>query len=335
MTLCQPTITALGCYVPSQVLTNFDLEKMVETNHNWIVTRTGICERHIAPPGMATSDMAFEAAQQALNNRGIGADEIDAIIVCTVTPDMFFPATACLVQHRLGASKAWGFDLSAACSGFTYGLQTGASLVASGAHRRVLVIGADTMSRILDYTDRSTCILFGDGAGAMLIEPADEQGVANGEGFIDFIGMLDGSGGDCLKMPAGGSRLPASSETLEARLHYVKQEGQQVFKYAVRQMFDLCDGILKRNGFTPDDLAIMIPHQANKRIIDATAERLGLGPDRVLVNIDRYGNTTAATLPLATRDAIGQGRLKRGDLVLFATVGAGYTSGASLWRWGF
>ncbi len=335
MTLCQPTITALGCYVPPQVLTNFDLEKMVDTNHNWIVTRTGICERHIAPPEMATSDMAVEAARQALESRGIGADEIDVIIVCTVTPDMFFPATACLVQHRLGASKAWGFDLSAACSGFTYGLQTGTALVASGAHKRVLVIGADTMTRILDYTDRSTCILFGDGAGAMIIEPADERGVANGEGFIDFIGMLDGSGGDCLKMPAGGSRLPASSETVEARLHYVKQDGQQVFKYAVRQMFELCDGILRRNGYTPDDLAIMIPHQANKRIIDATAERLGLGPDRVLINIDHYGNTTAATLPLATGDAIHQGRLKRGDLVLFATVGAGYTSGASLWRWGF
>jgi 3-oxoacyl-[acyl-carrier-protein] synthase-3 len=335
MTLCQPTITALGCYVPPQVLTNFDLEKMVDTNHNWILSRTGICERHVAPPEMATSDMAVAAARQALANRGIGAEDIDTIIVCTVTPDMFFPATACLVQHRLGASKAWGFDLSAACSGFTYGLQTGAALVASGAHRRVLVIGADTMTRILDYTDRSTCILFGDGAGAMIIEPADERGVANGEGFIDFVGVLDGSGGDFLKMPAGGSRLPASSETVEARLHYVKQDGQQVFKYAVRQMFELCDGILRRNGFTPDDVAIMIPHQANKRIIDATAERLGLGPDRVLINIDRYGNTTAATLPLATRDAIGQGRLKRGDLVLFATVGAGYTSGASLWRWGF
>ncbi len=335
MTLCQPTITALGCYVPPQVLTNFDLEKMVDTNHNWILSRTGICERHVAPPEMATSDMAVAAARQALANRGIGAEDIDTIIVCTVTPDMFFPATACLVQHRLGASKAWGFDLSAACSGFTYGLQTGAALVASGAHRRVLVIGADTMTRILDYTDRSTCILFGDGAGAMIIEPADERGVANGEGFIDFVGVLDGSGGDFLKMPAGGSRLPASSETVEARLHYVKQDGQQVFKYAVRQMFELCDSILRRNGFTPDDVAIMIPHQANKRIIDATAERLGLGPDRVLINIDRYGNTTAATLPLATRDAIGQGRLKRGDLVLFATVGAGYTSGASLWRWGF
>jgi 3-oxoacyl-[acyl-carrier-protein] synthase-3 len=335
MTLCQPTITALGCYVPPQVLTNFDLEKMVDTNHNWILSRTGICERHVAPPEMATSDLAVAAARQALANRGIGAEDIDTIIVCTVTPDMFFPATACLVQHRLGASKAWGFDLSAACSGFTYGLQTGAALVASGAHRRVLVIGADTMTRILDYTDRSTCILFGDGAGAMIIEPADERGVANGEGFIDFVGVLDGSGGDFLKMPAGGSRLPASSETVEARLHYVKQDGQQVFKYAVRQMFELCDGILRRNGFTPDDVAIMIPHQANKRIIDATAERLGLGPDRVLINIDRYGNTTAATLPLATRDAIGQGRLKRGDLVLFATVGAGYTSGASLWRWGF
>lgn len=333
MRTTRAVVSSVGCYVPSRVLNNFDLEKIVETNHDWIVTRTGICERHIADPETATSDMAVLAAQAALERRGITANDVDAIIVCTVTPDMFFPATACLVQDRLGAKKAWGFDLSAACSGFLYGLQTAAALVRSGAHRRVLTIGADTMSRILDYTDRSTCILFGDGAGAFLVEAA-EDGDAD-SGCLDFIGEIDGSGGDFLKMPAGGSRLPASCDTVQSRSHYVKQEGQQVFKYAVRKMYELCEEILKRNGFTPSDLAVLIPHQANKRIIDATAERLGLEPAQVVVNIDRFGNTTAATLPLATNDAIEQGRLKKGDLVLYATVGAGYTAGASLWRWAY
>jgi 3-oxoacyl-[acyl-carrier-protein] synthase-3 len=333
MRACQPLITALGCYAPPRVLTNFDLEKMVSTNNEWIVERTGIAERHIAAPDVATSDLAVEAARAALEQRGLSPEEIDVIIVCTVTPDMLFPATACLVQDRLGATKAWGFDLSAACSGFIYGLQTGAALVKSGAHRRVLVIGADTMSRILDYTDRATCILFGDGAGAMLIEAATPESA--GLGFIDFIGQIDGSGGDFLKMPAGGSRLPASAETVEARQHFVKQQGQQVFKYAVRQMFDLCEAVLSRNGFTAKDVAVMIPHQANRRIIDATGERLGLRPEQVVIDIGKYGNTTAATLPLATQDAILEGRLKKGDLVLFATVGAGYTSGAALWRWAY
>jgi 3-oxoacyl-[acyl-carrier-protein] synthase-3 len=333
MRACQPRITALGCYTPPEVLTNFDLEKMVSTNHQWIVERTGITERHIASPEMATSDMAVLAARAALEQRGVSAEDIDVIIICTVTPDMLFPATACLVQEQLGAKKAWGFDLSAACSGFIYGLQTGAALIKSGAHRRVLVIGADTMSRILDYTDRSTCILFGDGAGAMLIETGtpDDSGL----GFIDFIGQIDGSGADSLKMPAGGSRMPASAESVGQRQHFVKQQGQQVFKYAVRQMYELCDAVLTRNGFTAKDVAMMIPHQANRRIIDATGERLGLRPDQVMVNIDKYGNTTAATLPLATRDAIQEGRLRKGDLVMFATVGAGYTSGASLWRWAY
>jgi 3-oxoacyl-[acyl-carrier-protein] synthase-3 len=315
------------------VLTNFDLEKMVNTNHQWIVERTGISERHIACPEMATSDMAVLAAREALEQRGLTAQDIDVILVCTVTPDMMFPSTACLVQTQLGARKAWGFDLVAACSSFIYGLQTGASLVASGAHRRVLVIGADTMSRIIDYTDRSTCILFGDGAGAMIIEAASEA--EQGSGFIDFVGEIDGSGGDFLKMPAGGSRMPASVESVEGRLHYVKQDGQQVFKYAVRKMYELCDEVLRRNGFTPRDVAVMIPHQANKRIIDATAQRMGLSEEQVLINIGKYGNTTAATLPLATRDAIAEGRIKKGDLVLFATVGAGYTAGAALWRWGY
>ncbi|PWU11082.1 MAG: 3-oxoacyl-ACP synthase [Terriglobia bacterium] len=325
-------ITALGCYTPSRVLTNQDLESMVATNDRWIVERTGIRERHIAPPEIATSDMAIAAARCALAQRGIDASGIDAIIVCTVTPDMFFPATACLVQNALGARRAWGFDLVAACSGFVYGTTTAAHLVAAGTHRRVLVIGSDTMSRIIDYTDRSTCILFGDAAGAMLIESAAEEEDFT---FIDFLGEIDGSGGEYLKMPAGGSRLPASHETVERRLHYVHQEGQQVFKYAVRKMYESCKELLDRNGLTSRDVGILIPHQANGRIISATAERLALPPDKVLINIDRYGNTTAATIPLATQDAIHQGRLRKGDLVMFAAVGAGYTVGASLWRWAY
>jgi 3-oxoacyl-[acyl-carrier-protein] synthase-3 len=327
-------ITALGCYVPERVLTNHDLEKMVETSDEWILTRTGIAERHIAGPGIATSDLAVEAARLALDQRGVDATELNAILVCTVTPDMFFPSTACLVQDRLGAKGAWGFDLIAACSGFLYGLTTGAHLVAAGTHEKVLVIGSDTMSRIIDYTDRNTCVLFGDAAGAMLIEPVDAQDDP-GTGFIDFLGEIDGSGGDYLKMPAGGSRIPASVESVEKRLHYVHQEGQQVFKYAVRKMYDICSHLLERNGLSAKDVAMLIPHQANRRIITATVERLGLPCDRVIINIDRYGNTTAGTIPLATRDAIETGRLKKGDLVLFAAVGAGYTAGASLWRWAY
>ena len=326
-------ISALGCYVPPNVLTNQDLERMVETNDQWIVERTGIRERHIADANIATSDMAIEAARCALAQRGVPASDLNTIIVCTVTPDMLFPSTACLVQNGLGARGAWGFDLVAACSGFVYGLTTGAHLVAAGTHKKVLVIGADTMSRIIDYTDRATCILFGDAAGAMLIEPAVDGD--DGAGFIDFLGEVDGSGGDYLKMPAGGSRLPPSHETVDQRLHYVHQDGGQVFKYAVRKMYEACRDLLDRNGFSSKDVALLIPHQANRRIITAAAERLGLPLDKVLINIDRYGNTTAATIPLATRDAIQQGRLKRGDLVVFAAVGAGYTVGASLWRWAY
>jgi 3-oxoacyl-[acyl-carrier-protein] synthase-3 len=332
-TLLKAKITALGCYTPPGVLTNQDLERLVDTNDQWIMERVGIRERHIADPTMATSDMAVAAARCALLQRGVDPAEINTIIICTVTPDMFFPSTACLVQNALGARGAWGFDISAACSGFVYGLTTGAHLVAGGMYKKVLVIGADTMSRIIDYTDRATCVLFGDGAGAMLLEPAED---GDGDyGFIDFLGEIDGSGGDFLKMPAGGSRLPASHETVDQRLHYVHQEGQQVFKYAVRKMFEVCRDLLQRNSLTLDDVAVMIPHQANIRIIHAAAERLGMPREKVLINIDRYGNTTSGTIPLATRDAIQQGRLKKGDIVLFAAVGAGYTVGASLWRWAF
>jgi len=324
-------ISALGCFVPPGILTNDDLSRMVETNDKWIFERTGIRERHIAGKDVATSDMAVAAAGELLAQRGISAEELDAIIVCTVTPDTLFPSTACLVQHRLGATHAWGFDLVAACSGFVYGMTVGAHLVSAGTHQKVLVIGADTMSRIIDYTDRATCILFGDGAGAFLIEPTSEPG----EGFIGHLNEIDGSGASFLNMPAGGSRLPASEETVARRLHYVKQEGGQVFKFAVRKMYELCETLLKREGLRPSDVRLLIPHQANKRIITATAERLGLPDENVIINLDKYGNTTAATIPLATRDAIQQGRLKKGDLVLFAAVGAGYTAGVNLWRWAY
>lgn len=324
-------ISSLGCFVPPSVLTNDDLSRMVETSDTWIVDRTGIRERHIASAEIATSDMAVAAARQALERRGIPASDLDSIIVCTVTPDMMFPATACLVQDQLGATGAWGFDLLAACSGFLYGLTVGAHFIAAGTHRKVLVIGADTMSRILDYRDRGTCILFGDGAGAFLLESSESADV----GFIGHLNEIDGSGGQFLKMPAGGSRQPANEETVAQRLHYVKQEGQQVFKFAVRKMYELCDNLLRRHGLTPADVKLLIPHQANKRIIAATAERLGLPPERVVLNLDRFGNTTAATIPLATCDAVAAGRLQAGDLVLFAAVGAGYTAGASLWRWAY
>jgi 3-oxoacyl-[acyl-carrier-protein] synthase III len=326
-------ITALGCYTPPGLLTNQDLEKLVKTNNQWILDRTGIRERHIAAKDMATSDMAIEAAKCALAQRAVNPAEVNAIIVCTVTPDYLFPSTACLVQNGIGARGAWGFDLIAACSSFVYGSTVGAHLVAAGTHKKVLVIGADTMSRIIDYTDRATCVLFGDGAGAILIEPAEEG--EEGLGFIDFLGEVDGSGGDALKMPAGGSRLPASHETVDQRLHFVHQDGSQVFKYAVRKMYETSRDLLARNGLTVGDVAVMIPHQANKRIIAAAGEKLGIPSEKVLINIDRFGNTTAATIPLATRDAIEQGRLKKGDLMLLAAVGAGYTVGASLWRWAF
>jgi 3-oxoacyl-[acyl-carrier-protein] synthase-3 len=322
-------ISAVGCYTPPRLLTNFDLEKMVDTSNEWILSRVGIHTRHIADPEIATSDMAIEAAKIALARRGIDATAIEAIIVATVTPDMLFPSTACIVQDKLGAKGAWGFDLIAACCSFLYALNTAANLVRAGAHKKVLVIGSDTMSRIIDYTDRATCVLFGDGAGAFVVERAEDAE----PGFIDFEGEVDGSGGPYLNMPAGGSRMPPSHETVDKRLHYVKQEGQQVFKFAVRRMSEVCRVLLERNNLSVSDIALMIPHQANRRIITVTAEKLGMPCDRVMIDIEKYGNTTSATLPLATQDAMEEGRLKKGDLVLYAAVGAGYTVGASLWRW--
>lgn len=322
-------ISALGTYAPPGLLTNADLERMVETTDQWILERTGIRQRHIAAKGTATSDLATEAARRCLENAGVAAGEVDAIIVATVTPDMFFPATACLVQAKLGATKAWGFDLSAACSGFVYALQVGAKLVESGAHSKVLVIGADVMSSVVDYTDRSTCILFGDGAGAVLIEPCLEDEV----GLIDFQHEVDGSGASSLMMPAGGSHLPPSHETIDAKQHFIHQDGQAVYKFAVRKMSEVTETILKRNGISGADLGCFVPHQANKRIILSTAERLGMPPDRVVINIDQFGNTTAGTIPLALGSALEQGRLRKGDLILLASVGAGFTVGATLLRW--
>jgi 3-oxoacyl-[acyl-carrier-protein] synthase-3 len=311
-------------------MTNDDLSQIVDTTDQWITERTGIRQRHICPPEMATSDMAVEASRVAMAQAGITGPDLDAILVCTVTPDHLFPSTACLVQHKLGAAKAWGFDISAACASFVYGLTTAAHFVSSGSHKRVLVVGSDTMSRIIDYTDRATCVLFGDGAGAMIVEQAPDD---DPNTFIGFSNEIDGSGAGSLNMPAGGSRMPPSHDTVSQRLHFVKQDGSAVFKFAVRKMADACQQVLDKYGVSPSDVRILVPHQANKRIICAAAERLGLRD--VLVNIDRYGNTTGATIPLATRDAVEQGRLQKGDLVIFAAVGAGYTVGANLWRWGY
>jgi 3-oxoacyl-[acyl-carrier-protein] synthase-3 len=332
-------ISALGTYVPPRLLTNSDLAKMVDTNDEWIMSRVGIRERHIVDKGVATSDLAFEAAKKALSERGIPASDLDAIIVATVTPDMMFPATACLVQHKLGAHKVWGFDLSAGCSQFVYALQVGAQFVMSGAHKKVMVIGADVMSSIIDYTDRATCVIFGDGAGAVIVEPVDEasDGKSNDKsvGLIDFLHEVDGAGGVSLYMPGGGSLNPSSHETVDKKMHYVHQDGAAVFKFAVRKMAEVCDEILKRNGMTGSDIDLFIPHQANLRIINATADRLKMRSEAIVINIDRYGNTTGATIPLAMQTAREDGRLKKGSMVLLAAVGAGFTTGATLLRWAY
>jgi 3-oxoacyl-[acyl-carrier-protein] synthase III len=323
------TIKSLATYVPPRVLTNADLERMVETTDAWILQRTGIRERHIVDPGVATSDLAKEAAIEAIRRAGLTPDDIDLIIVGTVTPDMLFPSTACLVQDKIGATRAWGFDLSAACSAFTYALTVGSKMIAASAANHVLVIGADVMSSIIDYTDRATCVLFGDGAGAVVLGVSDEPSF----GILDFEHHVDGSGGPALCMPAGGSRQPATRDTVDQRLHYVKQEGQAVFKFAVRNTGDICERLLLRNRVTANDLDLFVSHQANRRIIMSAAERIGMPEDKVIINIDRFGNTTAATIPLALNDAVLSGRLKKGDLILLASVGAGFTVGSVLVRW--
>jgi 3-oxoacyl-[acyl-carrier-protein] synthase-3 len=329
--LVRAKISALGTYVPPRVLSNDDLEKMVETSNDWILERTGIRERHLVDKGVATSDLAAEAGRKALAERGIAATDLDAILVATVTPDMFFPSTACLVQHKLGAHGAWGFDLSAACSAFLYALQTGAQYISTGMHKKVMVIGSDVMSSIIDYTDRATCVIFGDGAGAVILEPTEDDGV----GLIDYVHEVDGSGANSLYMPGGGSLNPSTRETIEKKMHYVHQDGQAVFKFAVRKQTELCEKLLKRNGLQGKDIDAFIPHQANRRIIMATADRLGLRPESIIINIDRFGNTTAGTIPLAMGTAIEEGKLKKGSLVMLASVGAGFTVGATLLRWAY
>jgi len=321
-------ITSLGLYVPDRVVTNADLEKRVNTSDQWIRTRTGICERRYVEPGTPTSELATRAARECLERRGIGASELDLIVVATVTPDMLFPATACIIQDKIKATRAWGFDISAACSGFVYALTTGAQFIQAGTHRKVLVIGADVMTSILDWTDRTTCVLFGDGAGAVLLEPSPDD-----TGLLAFAHEVDGSGGCYLNMLGGGSLHPTTHETVDQKLHFIRQDGQHVFKYAVRKFADSSAALLESNGISFEDLDLLVPHQANVRIIDAARDRLGLPDEKVVKNISRYGNTTAATIPLALGTALDEGRLQRGHLVLMAAVGAGFTVGTALVRW--
>jgi 3-oxoacyl-[acyl-carrier-protein] synthase-3 len=322
-------ITAVGGYVPETKLTNADLERMVETTDEWIKSRTGIEERRILKePGKGSSDLAVPAIQQLCEKRGISPEEIEVIICCTVTPDMVFPATANIISDKLGAKNAWGFDLEAACSGFLYGLSVGASLIESRRYKKVVVVGVDKMSSIIDYSDRTTCILFGDGAGAVLLEPNSD-----GLGLIDSILKSDGSGRQYLHMKAGGSVKPATAETVAHKEHFVFQDGQPVFKFAVTRMADVSAELLERNNLTGDDIAWLVPHQANKRIIDATANRIGLKPEKVMLNIQKYGNTTAATIPLCLWE--WKHELNKGDLIVLAAFGGGFTWGASLLKWAY
>lgn len=330
MTTTRAKITALGTYVPPRVLSNADLEKMVDTTNEWILDRVGIRERHIADKGVAASDLAVAAVKNLLETHPFDLQKVDLILVGTVTPDMMYPSTACLVQHKLGIENTWGFDVSAGCSGFVYGLNTGVKFVESGQYKKVLVIGADVNSSMTDYTDRAVCIIFGDGAGAVLLEPC-----ADGEGVIDHVAQVEGMGGQYLFMPGGGSLNPASHETVDQKMHYIHQDGKSVFKYAVKKMAEMTERVLERNKLTGKDVDCFIAHQANRRIITATADRLGMPLEKVVINIDRFGNTTAGTIPIAMRTAIEEGKLKKGDMLLIASVGAGFTSGATLMRWAF
>lgn len=322
-------ITGVGHFAPDRKLTNKDLEQMVNTNDEWITTRTGIKERRILEKERGTSFMAIKAAEMVLNQRGISADEIDIIIVATVTPDQLVPATAALVQKGLNAGNCWGFDLNGGCTGFLCALTTGAQFIESGAHRKVLVIGADKMSAIVDYQDRNTCVLFGDAAGAVLLEPSEEEDL----GIRDFILHLDGSGSEYLKIPAGGSLLPASLETVDQRKHYVYQDGRSVFKHAVKEMAEVSTRIMRQNDISSEDVRLFIPHQANYRIIDAAAKKMELTPEQVFVNIAQYGNTTAATIPMAMSEAHQQGMMQKGDWIILAAFGAGFTWGSMLLKW--
>ena len=327
--LCNAVITGVGMYVPEKVLDNKYFESIVETNDEWIVTRTGIKERRMMENG-ATSDMAAFAVQDLIKTCGLNADEIDCIIVATVTPDMFFPATACLVQEKISAKNAWGFDLSAACSGFLFALQTGASLVESGRYKKVVVVGSDKMTAITDYTDRNNCILFGDAASAVLLEPTEDLNY----GIKDSLLKVDGSGKDALNMKGGGSLNPPSHETVDKKMHYIYQDGKAVFKVAVKGMADISYEIMQKNNLKSEDIAYLIPHQANLRIISATADRMGLSMDKVTINIDKYGNTTAATIPLCITEYYRAGKIKKGDNLILAAFGAGYTWGSLYLTWG-
>jgi len=321
-------VTALGMYFPEKVYDNKYFESIVDTNDEWIVSRTGIKERRILENG-ATSDLATNAALDLLKSHNVRAVDIDCIIVATVTPDMFFPATACLVQKRIGANNAWGFDLEAACSGFLFAFQTGCALVESSQYKKVMVIGADKMSSIVDYTDRNICILFGDGGAAVLIEPSEDKSI----GLQDSILRVDGSGESALHMRGGGSLNPPTHKTVDNKLHYIYQDGKAVFKVAVKGMADVSYELMQKNGLKSEDIAYLVPHQANMRIIDATAERMGLSKDKVMVNIDRYGNTTAATIPSCLVEYYRNGKLKKGDKIILSAFGAGYTWGSSLVVW--
>ncbi len=324
-------ISGVGHYLPEKVLTNYDLEKIVDTNDEWIVSRTGISERRLVADGEATSHMSVNAINELLETTNTDVSEIDVIIVGTVTPDRFFPSTACLIQEKIGAKNCWGFDLSAACSGFLFGLNTASRFIESGAYKKVIVVGVDTMSSIMNYKDRDTCILFGDGAGAVLVEPSEEEGF----GIIDSLSFIDGSGADHLYMPAGGSEKPATHETIDADEHYLHQDGKKVYVNAVKGMADIAIKILERNGLNGEDIDIFIPHQANKRIIDSTAKRLNIDSSKVVINIGTYGNTTAGTIPLGIYDAVHDGRLKKGDVTVLAAFGAGYTLGSTLLKWAY
>ncbi|MGQ9512548.1 beta-ketoacyl-ACP synthase III [Thermodesulfitimonas sp.] len=321
-------ITGLGVYVPERVLTNFDLERMIETSDAWIHERTGIKERRIAAPDEATSDLGVKAACEALAAAGVAPKEVELVIVATATPDTLFPATACLVQDRLGAKKAAAFDLEAGCSGFVYGLAVAAQFINAGCYRNVLVIGADTLSRVTNWKDRTTCVLFGDGAGAAVVQP-----VAPPRGILSLYLRADGSGGELLKLPAGGARLPASPETVQAGLHYLHMNGREVFKFAVRSMEEASLEVLRRAGLEPEELGCFIPHQANVRIIDAVAKRLNLPPEKIFINVDRYGNTSAASIPIALYEAVKSGKVKPGTAVLLVAFGAGLTWGGVVLRY--
>jgi 3-oxoacyl-[acyl-carrier-protein] synthase-3 len=324
-------ITGVAGYVPPRVLTNADLEKMVDTTNEWIMERVGIRERHLADNGVAASDLAVEAVKCLLCKHPFDLQSVDLIVVGTVTPDMMYPSTACLVQDKLGIKNTWGFDVSAGCSGFLYALNVGTKFIESGQYKKVLVIGSDKNSAMTDFTDRAVCIIFGDGAGAVLLEPAED----GEEGIIDHVAQVEGIGGQYLYMPGGGSLNPASHETVDKKMHYIHQDGKNVFKYAVKKMAEMTERVLQKNGLTGKDVDCFIAHQANRRIITATAERLGMPLEKVIINIDRFGNTTAGTIPLAMQTALEEKKVQKGDLVLMAAVGAGFTSGATLVRWAY